>query len=198
MEVSQPTASDRLRRRLRGAEPRLFPARLRGSARAGAVAAGPALARSPRRWRPPLPCACCCCSRWTTRSHAIRWSSSPCSWSGPERSSLPHPPGRLLRRLEQQRSKVDEIVLPDNPGVDAGRLHIGDRHALRLQPVDQPVVGLAQGVFRAAGNPQQTQVRGLGIDAGQAGLVGRPCAAELRPSTQANLSGFVRPMVRLS
>ena len=45
--------------------------------------------------------------------------------------------------LEEQRREVEEVVLPHDPRVDAGRLHVVHGHALRLQPVDQLVVGFA-------------------------------------------------------
>ena len=66
--------------------------------------------------------------------------------------------GGDLLLLEQERSEMNQVVAPDEPGVEAGSLNLRDRHLLCLEVLDEFAVGFDEIVFRAAGDPEKAKI----------------------------------------
>ena len=81
---------------------------------------------------------------------------------------------------EEERGEVGEVVAPDHPVVHAGGFDDGDGHVFRLEKGDEVAVGLEQVVFGAAGDPEELEVGGLGVEVREFGAVDGLAAAELR------------------
>ncbi len=76
-----------------------------------------------------------------------------------------------LLRLEEERGEVDEVVAPDHPGVHAGGFDGGDGHVFGFEEGDELAVGFEEMVFGAAGDPEELEVGGFGVEGGEAGPV---------------------------
>lgn len=92
-----------------------------------------------------------------------------CRHAWPQKQAM----ARMLEHsfLKEQRRKVDEVVTPDQRDVQPRRLHLRDRHPLRLQKCDHLAVGLNQTIIGAAGNPEQLEVGRLWVKRGKLVLV---------------------------
>ena len=50
---------------------------------------------------------------------------------------------------------MQQVVAPDEPGVQTGRLDLSGGHVLCLEEVDQFAIGPYKSIFGAAGDPEQ-------------------------------------------
>ena len=66
--------------------------------------------------------------------------------------------------LKEKGREVNEVVAPDQPGVQAGSFNLRDRHLFCLEEVDQFAIGLDEIVLGSAGYPEKAEVGGFGVD----------------------------------
>jgi hypothetical protein len=66
--------------------------------------------------------------------------------------------------LKEKRREVNEVVAPDQPGVEAGSFDLRHRHLFCLEEIDQLAIGLDEIVFGSASDPQKAKVGGFGFE----------------------------------
>src|ERR1700727_1958706 len=69
--------------------------------------------------------------------------------------------------LEEQRSELNEVVAPNHPSVEAGSLDLSNGHVPGFEVGDESPVRIDERVLGAAGDPEETEVCGFGIERGK-------------------------------